>query len=85
MFNDFRNWRFQMPVISGSTLTVRDNSESILIIPTWALEEVLTFCSFYVLLMCFSENYSMYTKRNFGFVLYKVGHIHSSLSALYLC
>lgn len=53
MFNDFRNWRFQMPVISGSTLTVRDNSESILIIPTWALEEVLTFCSFYVLLHVF--------------------------------
>lgn len=40
MFNDFRNWRFQMPLISGSTLTVYDNSESVLIIPTWALEEV---------------------------------------------
>ncbi|VBB31856.1 unnamed protein product, partial [Acanthocheilonema viteae] len=41
MFNDFRNWRFQMPLISGSTLTVHDNSESILIIPTWALEEII--------------------------------------------
>lgn len=41
MFNDFRNWHFQMPFILGSTLTVRDNSESILIIPTWALEEVI--------------------------------------------
>ncbi|VDM08792.1 unnamed protein product [Wuchereria bancrofti] len=41
MFNDFRNWRFQMPFILGSTLTVRDNSESVLIIPTWALEEII--------------------------------------------
>uniref|UniRef100_A0A0R3RJB6 FYVE-type domain-containing protein n=1 Tax=Elaeophora elaphi TaxID=1147741 RepID=A0A0R3RJB6_9BILA len=43
MFNDFRNWRFQMPVISGSMLTVHDNNESILIIPTWALEEACKF------------------------------------------
>ncbi|CAG9536686.1 unnamed protein product [Cercopithifilaria johnstoni] len=41
MFNDFRNWRFQMPLIPGSTLTVHDNSESTLIIPTWALEEII--------------------------------------------
>ncbi|EJD74052.1 FYVE zinc finger family protein [Loa loa] len=40
MFNDFRNWRFQMPLISGSTLTIQDNSESVLIIPTWASEEI---------------------------------------------
>ncbi|MCP9263668.1 Zinc finger FYVE domain-containing protein 9 [Dirofilaria immitis] len=41
IFNDFRNWRFQMPIILGSTLMVRNNSESILIIPTWALEEII--------------------------------------------
>ncbi|VDK85572.1 unnamed protein product [Onchocerca ochengi] len=41
IFNDFRNWRFQMPIILGSTLMVRDNTESILIIPTWALEEII--------------------------------------------
>ncbi|VDN38356.1 unnamed protein product [Gongylonema pulchrum] len=40
MFNDFRNWRFRMPVICGSTLTIKDNNETHLIVPAWANDEI---------------------------------------------
>ncbi|VDN02237.1 unnamed protein product [Thelazia callipaeda] len=40
MFNDFRNWRFQMPFIPSSTLIIQNDCECILSIPNWALDKI---------------------------------------------